>query len=238
MSYDALFKLEACRPSVSGANDYTSKLLRGMAHRMNNVLTIYHGYSSLLLSLDDLSDTLKDGLGEIQTAAEITSDLLDRVLNAAREPIGNLTLGNIHEILQSAVKTVQQDYPEFKVVVEGAEGVEWFTDVALLRQALVPVLRNSAELEVSATGVLLKVDTRNEETLAVHVMDLGPGIAAADYPQIFDPFFTTKKAMGCLGLGLPLCRRLLEAMEGTVGVASEPGLGTRVELQLPRLSQA
>jgi signal transduction histidine kinase len=65
----------------------------------------------------------------------------------------------------------------------------------------------------------------------VRVTDDGPGIAPEHLPRLFEPFFTTKP--DGMGLGLPLCERLVEAAGGRILAASRPGAGTTLTVRLP-----
>ena len=71
-----------------------------------------------------------------------------------------------------------------------------------------------------------------QRTMAeIQVADEGPGVTAATRAKLFTPFFTTKDKG--LGLGLPLCHRIMEEHKGSVHVASEPPKGTVVSCFLP-----
>src|SRR5690606_26045834 len=71
----------------------------------------------------------------------------------------------------------------------------------------------------------------------ISVADSGSGIPADKLPHIFDPFFSTKTAdqhgQGGTGLGLSLCREIIEAHKGRIRVESTPGVGTTFTLKLP-----
>jgi signal transduction histidine kinase len=72
----------------------------------------------------------------------------------------------------------------------------------------------------------------------IQVSDTGVGIPAEALPHIFEPFFTTKSGpdstgLGGTGLGLPVCRDIVEAHKGRLRVESRPGRGARFTLRLP-----
>ena len=72
----------------------------------------------------------------------------------------------------------------------------------------------------------------------VVVQDFGGGIPKEDLPKVFDAFFTTGRALGGTGLGLAIVHNLItSALHGTISITSEPGQGTRVEIQLPKIVQ-
>jgi signal transduction histidine kinase len=62
------------------------------------------------------------------------------------------------------------------------------------------------------------------------VEDQGEGIAAADLPQVFEPYFTTKRTG--TGLGLPIARKVVDALGGVIRLDSQLGQGTRIEIEL------
>ena len=72
----------------------------------------------------------------------------------------------------------------------------------------------------------------------VVVQDFGCGIPKKDLPKVFDAFFTTGRALGGTGLGLAIVHNLVtSSLQGTISISAEPGKGTRVEIQLPKIVQ-
>jgi signal transduction histidine kinase len=71
------------------------------------------------------------------------------------------------------------------------------------------------------------------QNLLIEIIDTGTGIAAADLPRVMETFFTTKPPGKGTGLGLPICRRIVEAHGGRICIESEPGKGTTVRIVLP-----
>ena len=103
-------------------------------------------------------------------------------------------------------------------------------DAGVLEQVLQSIVGNA--VDALPQGGRLEVSTLQEEAgAAIVVRDHGPGIAAKDLANVFKPFYTTK-ARG-VGLGLPLARRLVERMGGTLTLDSIPGEGTTVRIALP-----
>jgi signal transduction histidine kinase len=77
------------------------------------------------------------------------------------------------------------------------------------------------------------VESEAGRCIRVELVDTGTGIAAADLERIWEPFFTTKPEGKGTGLGLAISRRVVEAHEGTISIASELGKGTTVTITLP-----
>jgi len=86
-------------------------------------------------------------------------------------------------------------------------------------------------------GRRITIRTRLErERLLLEVIDTGPGIPAEIQTRIFEPFFTTKPQGEGTGLGLSLCKRMVEEHEGTITADSEVGRGTTFRIELPVVS--
>jgi two-component system sensor histidine kinase HydH len=70
----------------------------------------------------------------------------------------------------------------------------------------------------------------NRQGVTIVIADNGVGIEPADVARIFDPYFTTKR--GGTGLGLPIAKNVIEGLGGTISVASAPGRGTEIRIDL------
>jgi signal transduction histidine kinase len=67
--------------------------------------------------------------------------------------------------------------------------------------------------------------------ISIVIADTGGGINRSDLPRVFDPYFTTKR--GGTGLGLPIAKNIVEGLGGSIAVASAPGRGTEIRIELP-----
>ena len=106
-------------------------------------------------------------------------------------------------------------------------------DRVLLEQVLLNLLSNSlhAMQAVPLEQRLVEIEAELKEgRMHIHVADRGPGIDSAVADQVFSPFFTTKT--GGLGLGLNICRTIVEAHRGRLTFADRPGGGTVFTLEL------
>jgi signal transduction histidine kinase len=104
-----------------------------------------------------------------------------------------------------------------------------------LRQILYNLLTNA--VEASPHGGIVKISVqRTNATLSIGVADQGEGIPLDLQPQVFEPFFTTKKraAISGLGLGLSICKGIVEALGGSIEFQSERGQGSVFCVKLPQ----
>ena len=106
------------------------------------------------------------------------------------------------------------------------------TDAERLRIALVNLIVNARHAVEAQARASVTVSTRvNGGRAAIVVTDHGVGIDAADLARVFDPYFTTKR--GGTGLGLPIAKNIIEGLGGSITVASTPGGGTEMRIELP-----
>ena len=109
------------------------------------------------------------------------------------------------------------------------------TDPLALEQVLINLLINAAQAVDSKDSLVMmsaKLGNKLRDYLIIEVSDNGCGMDEKTMEKIFDPFFTTKKDMGQSGLGLFICRNLIEGLAGQIEVESEPGEGSVIRVLL------
>jgi signal transduction histidine kinase len=148
------------------------------------------------------------------------------------------TPDNLQGLLQDAVKIMMFQASDQRVRVS-LHVPRQFIEVPVdgdLYHVFVNIIKNA--LQAMPHGGKLKVDGEvSPRDIAVHFQDSGPGLTADELGQIFQPFYSTKDGTQGLGLGLPICRKILERYAGQLMVESQPGQGTRVTILLPRKIQ-
>lgn len=213
-------------------------LLEGVCHDFNNLVqAILSSVEAACASLDS-SDPATRVLGPAREAA-LQARGLSRLLSAVAYPDDPLDeTGPVDPLVRSVVRSLVADTPiRMDFDLQGGElRVRHNPDA--LGQVLVNLVQNAREA-MHDHGTLL-VSTRVVETpegRALHllVQDSGPGIPAWDLPRVFDPYFTTKPRSSHrgTGLGLPLCRAIVQAHGGSISAESDPGRGTTLHVLLP-----
>jgi signal transduction histidine kinase len=105
-------------------------------------------------------------------------------------------------------------------------------DVRQIEQLVMNLLLNAAHACKNGGAIEVNVSSVDRK-VRVDIADTGVGMIPEVRNRAFEPFFTTK-AKGT-GLGLPICRKIVEAHGGTISLASEPGKGTTVTVELPQV---
>lgn len=211
------------------------QLAAGVSHEIDNPVGIILGYAELLL--DDLAaddprrEDIQAIITECQRCRRITGGLLGfaRSTPVHREPIDLAALAR--ETLDSLRPQKMFRGVECRLeVTPGLPNLEG--DADRLRQVLVNLLLNAAQ----ALGGRGRITVRLEaaaEGLVLWVADDGPGIPEALRERIFEPFFSTKARGEGTGLGLPVCRKLIEEHGGSLTVATGGDGGALFRVQLP-----
>ena len=198
---------------------------------------IHESAGALLQILDDLLDYSKIEAGRLTLEAE-PIDLRELVDNAV-----GLLAGRAHE---KGLKVRMEIAAEVAATLRG--------DSVRLRQILFNLLGNAIKFTTKGeVGVSVSVAERgggsrtvteaSVQTLEISVHDTGIGIAPDVQASLFEPFVqaesSTTRRFGGTGLGLTICRKLIELMNGTLALRSEPGRGTNmiVRLTLPVVAQ-
>ena len=225
------------------------RLTSGLAHELRNPLQNVVGLTSELLErmrgsprehLEpvDSAEYLRRAYGEAKRAAEI----VDRLLDYARERTRALETVDVREVVAGAVALVS---PAARrrgtqiTVTSDDTPTPVRADAIMLRQVVLNLVNNALDAVVEQSGGV-EIRTRLERgalgpgRVIVTVRDTGCGILAEHLPHVFELFFTTKEAGRGVGLGLAVCQSLIEQHGGTIRVES-PGVGqgTTVEFELP-----
>ena len=171
-----------------------------------------------------LLDTIQEQIGYMD---KIVSDLQDY-----SQPLApKLTETNLPNLIRQTLSTIK--IPEaIKVTVEIEKPAEnAMIDPTLMRRTLTNLTINAIQAMPKRGKLTIRARSKRDSTIMT-VEDTGAGIPRKNLAKLFSPFFTTK-AKG-QGLGLAVCKRLVEAQGGTITVKSKPRKGTAFTIKLPR----
>jgi len=217
------------------------RMAASLAHNVNNALTGVIGF--LELSLREvphegaLHERLMGGLNCVYQAASSVRRAMDFILRPAAQR--TMTLLSLREMAAWAVQEIREGKAEapalsFSIV---ANADPWIMGNA---QALLEVLRQlllNAQEAVPNGGIIRLGIWESGEGCHLSVEDDGIGLSQESLDHLYEPFMTTKGS-GHLGLGLAVCRELIEAHGGQILLTSNLGRGTSVILTLPAAQKA
>lgn len=213
-------------------SEFDAEFLRGLSHRMNNILSLFQGYLELLTMGKELDAKTRNGLAKIQDGAKAATDLMSRVQAISRPMPSELREVDVPALLQQLRPTFEANGK--KVEIEYADGTPpvW-GDSARVRMALTELGKNACE--AASSRVRIQVSGSPSNGVNVQITDDGPGIPAELSERIYHPFYTTKKALNASGLGLTIAMVCTLQLKGSLAHRSKPG-ETTFELTLPAAS--
>ncbi|HME20649.1 MAG TPA: PAS domain S-box protein [Acetobacteraceae bacterium] len=213
-------------------------LLAGVAHELNNPLSIVIG-NALMLSdaAEQSAPELAERARRVQAAAERCGRIVRSFLAMARQRETQQRVVALHELVEGALQLLAYGLRSCGIVVEqdiSHDMPKLFCDPDQMQQVLINLLVNAGQaLEEQPQPRRVRIDARADgEVMELTVSDSGPGIPEAIRARIFDPFFTTKPIGAGTGIGLGVSRGIVEAHGGTLTLASAEG-GARFIVRLP-----
>ena len=209
------------------------KFLARAAHQLRTPLSAITFAAELLVAKGDDPVARRRFLEHILTGAERMNRLSDSLLKLARVGWGTrepeLEPIDLSDVVHAAAEMAKPlaESAGLDVTLEGQSA--WVVaDPALLEEALLIPITNAIQHSDPGKTVRLRVSGAS-----VTVEDEAGGIAEEDLPHLFERFYTGKGSFGGTGLGLPICKDLVEKMDGEISVRSEKGVGTSVRIELP-----
>jgi len=203
------------------------KVLSGVAHEVRNPL---FGISSIaqILEREIVSDQHQSLIKALLKEADRMKNLIDELLlysRPARLNIRDIDLGILMEEIKYSLHG-KRDEIGIEVQIPALFIIK--ADAEKISQVFLNLLNNA--LAAAVNTVKISAHVSPDGSAEITTRDDGPGIPAEHLDKIFDPFFTTKK--GGTGLGLPICKKIVEDHGGTINVTSELGQGTEVMVTL------
>ena len=225
---------------ASGRLVSLGEITASMAHEFNNPLGIVMGFTQDLMSETDPSHPHYRSLKIIDDETKRCEKIIRDLLQFARPKSTDLCPTDVKQVVEKTLDLVNNHLYKQKIeaITQLAEGLpKIYADPQELEQVLVNLYFNA--IDAMPQGGMLTVGANLSlgapgapQEVAITVSDTGFGIAPEDLPKIFQPFFTAKKKSG-LGLGLPICDRIIKNHGGRIKVESHPEQGTTFEIYLP-----
>lgn len=229
------------------------ELADGVAHEINNPLSVVLGIVQLLLRQPDVPPQIQEDLEKISTSASRIASITRTFIEFAKPvTVSNPVPFDVAELFESALLLAQSQFGQVSSYIRITRSFPQGLPLVKgngnqLRRALVAIIRNAFEAmeksprSVSGGGheLRLAAETRKingHDYVEFIVEDTGIGISEEHLERIFEPGFTTKIEKGTvrgLGMGLFSAYGIIEAHGGNINVESTVGRGTRVMVTLP-----
>ncbi len=226
------------------------RLAGGVAHDLNNMLSVIYGFAELAMAKVDPADALHADLEQIFDAARRSSQITRQLLAFARKQTISPKVIDLNETVEGILKMLRHLIGEDINLLWKPETGLWPVkiDPSQLDQILANLCVNARDAIADVGKIIIETQTVTFDQLycADHpeffmgdfvmlaVSDDGCGMDQETLKNIFEPFFTTKAVGQGTGLGLATVYGIVKQNEGCVNVYSEPGNGTTFRIYLPR----
>jgi signal transduction histidine kinase len=219
-----------------------------MAHEMRQPLTAIANYSMACLNwlrrTPPHLEEVRSCVNSIIVSTHRTDEVIASIRELYRKSISQRTMIDANNVVRQSLSLVNYDLRANQICVETAyqENLPRINaDNTQLEQVILNLIRNAVDAMASASVGKkdLRLATRldnNNSMVSIIVEDSGPGINADDRERIFKPFFTTKSAG--MGLGLSLCRTIIEDHGGHFLLTKTDSYGSIFEISLPIAQEA
>jgi two-component system sensor histidine kinase KdpD len=218
-----------------------NSLLAAISHELRTPLAAIIGASSSLVEEQArLEPVARQALGrDILDASRRMHELMDKVLEMARLQSGKIELKvewyPLEELIGSVLGYLRGRIKDHTVSVELPAQAPWIlADGSLIEQVLANLIENAVKYTPAGTRIVIRA-WRDGDALAVEVADQGPGLPAGAEERVFEKFYQAQRenAGGGVGLGLTICRTIVEAHGGVIRAANRPEGGASFMFSLP-----
>jgi signal transduction histidine kinase len=221
------------------------EFLAMITHELKTPLVPIQGYADMLLGghLGELTDKQKERILIIRSSAASLLQLISDLLDAQKLDLGQLrmkkTTADILQTVNRSIQTMQPQLEEFGIeVTNEVKSCIIPHDTDRIAQVITNLMKNSIA-SVKPNKGRIKIHSKDDQdSITIMVEDNGIGIPVEKQAKLFTKFYQvdaslTRETRGS-GLGLSICKGIVEAHEGSISLQSTPGIGTTVAFTLPK----
>jgi len=229
-------------------NELKSNLLSTVSHELRTPLAVIKGYSTMLVDYDQrLGPGEKKGcLQSIDRATDRLTELVGGLLDMSRLEAGLLKLDkqtvSVPKLVKETVVEAKLRAPRHEIVLNPTNRLPMMDiDARRIRQVLDNIIDNAVKYSEEGTRVVIEA-RRVGSYVQISVADQGIGIPAEDLERVFDRMYRIEQRLspevGGVGLGLAICKGLVQEHGGRIWVESKPGKGSTFYFNLPIVTTA
>ncbi|MFQ5451444.1 MAG: heavy metal sensor histidine kinase [Nitrospinaceae bacterium] len=215
------------------------------SHELRTPLTVLQGQNELVLNKErdtkEYQEVISSNLEEINYMSKILEDLFILSKSDENQIQFDCKPMDLKEIIEEVYKHAEALAAEkdIKIIIAFLESVHINGDAVRLRQMVWNILHNSIKYTPKGGQIKISLEDQGEHAFLT-VQDTGIGIDETHLPLIFNRFFRVDKSRsrkeGGSGLGLSICKHIVEAHKGKIEVESQLGMGTKFKIRFPKIA--
>ncbi len=242
MSETIMIKEEEARKTGVAKDEFLAMI----THELKTPLVPIQGYADILLSghLGKLTDKQRERISIMKSSAASLLQLISDLLDVQKLELGQLrmkkTPANIHATITKAIQTLQTQIDEGKIAIENTvdQNISVPHDADRIVQVLTNLIKNSLKAIKPQTGSIKISSVEDQNEVRVTITDNGVGIPYERQTSLFTKFYQVDASLtrekGGSGLGLSICRGIVDAHGGRISLESAPDSGTTITFSLPK----
>ncbi|MCX8092549.1 MAG: HAMP domain-containing histidine kinase [Candidatus Goldbacteria bacterium] len=217
-------------------NNSIQTMIAGLAHEIRNPLNSIKGASEYLNKKYSNLDDVKEFTDIIINEIERLDKYLNEFLSFSRGVKLKLKKVNLENFLSGIIMTIKHSIPVDVGIFVEKNLPDIYIDPEQMRQVIVNLLSNAKDAIINIKNPEIKIIARKiKNKVHISIIDNGHGIKSDDINSIFVPFWTTKE--NGLGLGLAICKSIIEKHKGNISVRSKLNKGSEFIISLPLIEQ-
>ncbi|WP_243404955.1 sensor histidine kinase [Thermobrachium celere] len=216
------------------------EFISSVSHELRTPLTSIKGWAVTLKHSINDEELLNDGLNIIENECDRLSQMVDELLDFSKLSSGKIDFKyaevSLNKFLNDIRKQVElralRENKIFKVDML-KDDLILYTDINRLKQVFINILDNSFNFTNAGDEICIKLK-EDEYKIMFVFEDTGIGISKEDLPHIFEKFYKGKSSRSKNGIGLAVCKDIIERLNGSISIESELNRGTKVLISLPK----
>jgi PAS domain S-box-containing protein len=214
------------------------ELAASVAHELNSPLATVGLRAELLLSQMEDRDPSRPALEIIVQETDRMGGLVANLLEFSRRSAPQISTVSLFAEFERTMELIQNHLRNQSITVNREFDVslpDIRADRQQMRQLFLNLITNAADAMPHGGIMTIRLEGGPAQCV-VEISDTGEGVAPEHMSKLFEPFYTTKPEGKGTGLGLPICRRIVEEHGGAINLSSTLGLGTTVRVTLPAVN--
>lgn len=238
------FEIERANIKLKELDEMKDQFISNISHEVKTPLTSILGNIEMLISGDiDKKDDIEMSYEAIFSNTNLAANLMDEILLTTHIELGNMLIKfipvNLGLVIKKAVRKniILSDKNDIAISYDDIGDVMVHSNAQYLETVFTQVIENAVLFNTPGGNCSVFIHEMDDDSIVVAVSDTGIGISEYAHKKIFDKFFrgdsSTTYSISGTGLGLYLCKRLLELMEGFIDFESREGKGSIFYIKLP-----